>query len=123
VAETKKQLVVLIACGLDDERMSVAWSVSNGAINTGLDVTIFLTSSAVDCVRKGAADKVHLNPLDPTVGEMINNVTTRGGKILVCPPCANVRGYTEEDLLPGIVITGSGAIHELIKEGAATLCF
>lgn len=123
MAETKKQLVVLIACGLDDERMSVAWSVSNGAINTGLDVTIFLTSSAVDCVRKGAADKVHLNPLDPTVGEMINNVTTRGGKILVCPPCANVRGYTEEDLLPGIVITGSGAIHELIKEGAATLCF
>jgi len=123
VPETKKQLVVLIACGLDDEKMSVAWSVSNGAINTGLDVTIFLTSSAVDCVRKGAADKVHLNPLDPTVGEMINNVTSRGGKILVCPPCANVRGYTEEDLLPGIVITGSGAIHELIKEGAATLCF
>ena len=121
--ETKKQLVVLIACGLDDEKMSVAWSVSNGAINTGLDVTIFLTSSAVDCVRKGAADKVHLNPLDPTVGEMINNVTSRGGKILVCPPCANVRGYTEEDLIPGVVITGSGAIHELIKEGAATLCF
>jgi predicted peroxiredoxin len=123
VPETKKQLVVLIACGLDDEKMSVAWSVSNGAINTGLDVTIFLTSSAVDCVRKGAADKVHLNPLDPTVGEMINNVTSRGGKILVCPPCANVRGYTEEDLIPGVVITGSGAIHELIKEGAATLCF
>jgi len=123
VPETKKQLVVLIACGLEDEKMSVAWSVSNGAINTGLDVTIFLTSSAVDCVRKGAADKVHLNPLDPTVGEMINNVTSRGGKILVCPPCAGVRGYTEEDLLPGIVITGSGAIHELIKEGAATLCF
>ena len=123
MAETKKQLVILIACGLDDEKMSVAWSVSNGAINTGLDVTIFLTSSAVDCVRKGAADKVHLNPLDPTVGEMINNVTSRGGKILVCPPCANVRGYTEEDLIPGVVITGSGAIHELIKEGAATLCF
>jgi predicted peroxiredoxin len=121
--ETKKQLVVVIACGLEDEKMSVAWSVSNGAINTGLDVTIFLTSSAVDCVRKGAADKVHLNPFDPTVGEMMNNVTSRGGKILVCPPCANVRGYSEEDLKPGVIITGSGAIHELIKEGAATLCF
>ena len=121
--ETKKQLVVVIACGLEDEKMSVAWSVSNGAINTGLDVTIFLTSSAVDCVRKGAADKVHLNPLDPTVGEMMNNVASRGGKILVCPPCANVRGYTEDDLLPGVIITGSGAMHELIKDGAATLCF
>jgi len=123
VTESKKHLVVVIACGLEDERMSVAWSVSNGAISTGLDVTVFLTSSAVDCVRKGAADRVHLNPLDPTVGDMIKNVTSRGGRILVCPPCAKVRGYTENDLLDGVVITGSGAIHELIKQGAATLSF
>ena len=113
----------MIACGLEDEKLSVAWSISNGAISTGLEVTVFLTSSAVDCVRKGAADKVHLNPLDPTLGEMIQNVTSRGGNILVCPPCANVRGYTQEDFLDGVVITGSGAIHELIKDGAATLSF
>ena len=119
----RKQLVVVIACGLEDERMSVAWSVSNGAISSGLDVTVFLTSSAVDCVRKGAADKVHLSPLDPTLGEMITNLTSRGGKILACPPCAKVRGYTENDLLDGVVLTGSGAIHALIKEGAATLSF
>lgn len=123
MSEKKKQLVVVIACGLEDERMSVAWSVANGGISTGLEVTVFLTSSAIDCVRKGAADRVHLNPLDPTVGEMINNLTSRGGRILACPPCAKVRGYTEEDLLPGVIITGSGAIHELIKEGAATLSF
>lgn len=121
--EKTRQLVVVIACGLEDEKMSVAWSISNGAIYSGLEVTIFLTSSAVDCVRKGAADKVQLNPLDPTVGDMIQNLTSRGGRILVCPPCAKVRGYTEDDLLPGVVITGSGAIHELIKEGAATLSF
>ena len=123
MSEAKKQLVVVIACGLEDEKMSVAWSISNGAISTGLEVTVFLTSSAVDCVRKGAADRVHLNPLDPTVGEMINNLTSRGGRILVCPPCANVRGYSQEDLLDGVVITGSGAIHELIKAGAATMSF
>jgi len=119
----KKKMVILVACGLDDEKMSVAWSVANGAINTGLEVTMFLTAGAVDCVRKGAADKVHLNPLDPTLGEMIKNVTSRGGQILVCPPCAKVRGYEQADLLDGVVITGSGAMHELIKEGAATLCF
>jgi len=119
----RKHLVVVIACGLEDEKMSVAWSISNGAISSGLDVTVFLTSSAVDCVRKGAAEKVRLNPLDPTVGEMIRNLTSRGGRILVCPPCANVRGYSDADLLEGVVVTGSGAIHSLIKEGAATLSF
>ena len=121
--EEKKKLVVVIACGLEDERMSVAWSIANGGVKSGLDVTIFLTSSAVDCVRKGAADNVHLNPLDPALGEMIQNLRSQGGAILVCPPCAKVRGYTEKDLLDGVVITGSGAIHELIKQGAATLTF
>jgi predicted peroxiredoxin len=119
----KKRLVIVVTCGLDDERLSVAWSVANGAINTDLEVTMFLASSAVDCVRKGAADAVHLNPMDPTLGEMIESVRSRGGSILVCPPCAKVRGYTEDDFLDGVIVTGSGAMHELIKSGAATLSF
>ncbi len=84
---------------------------------------MFLTSSGVDWVRKGAADAAHLNPFDPPMKEMIRKVIDSGGTIMVCPPCAKVRGYTEEDLLDGVVITGSGAIHELIKQGAATLSF
>ena len=123
MAEQKKQLVVVITCGLEDEKMSVAWSVANGGINAGLEVTVFLTSSAVDCMRKGAAENVHLNPFDPKLGEMIQNLTSRGGRIIVCPPCIKVRGYTEDDLLEGVIIKGSAAIHELIMEGAATLSF
>lgn len=123
MSEGTRKLVIVITAGMDDERASVAWSVANGALNTGLELTVFLTSSAVDFARKGAADKVHLNPLDPTVGEMIDSVVSRGGRLLVCPPCAKVRGYSQEDLLDGVVITGSGAIHELIRDGAATLSF
>ncbi len=123
MAEAKKKLVVLIACGMEDEKSSVAWSIANGGISTGLDVTVFLTSSAVDWVRKGAADKAHLNPMDPTMGDMVNNLMSRGGAVLVCPPCAEVRGYTQDDLIDDVIITGSGAIHELIKDGAATLSF
>jgi hypothetical protein len=36
---------------------------------------------------------------------------------------AKVRGLAAEDLLDGVVVTGSGAMHELIKQGAATLSF
>jgi len=119
----KKKLVVLITRGLDDERSSVAWSIANGGIKSDLDVSIFLTSSGVDWVRKGAADKVVLNPLDPPMKDMIQKVRDAGCTIMVCPPCAEVRGYTQDDLLDGVVITGSGAMHKLIKEGAATLSF
>jgi len=121
--EDKKKLVVVMTRGLDDERASVAWSIANGGISSGLDVTVFLTSAAVDWARKGAADKAHLNPFDPPMGEMVQNIMKYGSGILVCPPCAKVRGYTEDDFLEGVVITGSAAIHKLILEGAATLSF
>jgi predicted peroxiredoxin len=122
MAETKK-LVVMITSGMDDERSSVAFSVANGGITAGLEVTAFLTSNGVDWARKGAADMAHPNPLDPPMKEMIQSFVDRGGKILVCPPCAKVRGYSQEDFLDGVVIVGSSAMHELIKEGAATLSF
>jgi predicted peroxiredoxin len=55
--------------------------------------------------------------------DMIQKLMESGGTVLVCPPCAKVRGYEQEDLLDGVIITGSGAMHEVIKQGAATLCF
>ena len=121
--ENKKKLVVVISHGMDNERSSVAWSIANGGINNGLDVTVFLVSSAVDWVRKGAAERAHPNPEDPSMKEMIQNVIDHGCTIGVCPPCAKVRGYAEEDLLDGIKIVGSVAIHEPIKEGAQVLTF
>ncbi len=119
----KKKLVVLITRGLDDERSSVAWSVANGGIASGLDVTIFLASSGVDWVRKGAAEVARLNPLDPSLKEMIQNLMASGGSVLVRPPCAGVRGYEEKDLLDGVTLAGSSSMHDLIKQGAATLSF
>ncbi|WP_303920386.1 DsrE family protein [Draconibacterium sediminis] len=121
--ETKQKLVVVISRGHDDERSSVAWSIANGGINNGLEVSIFLVSSAIDWVRKGAAEKARPNPEDPTIKEMIQNVFNAGCNISVCPPCAKVRGYSEEDLVDGVKIVGSVAIHERIKEGAALLSF
>jgi predicted peroxiredoxin len=48
---------------------------------------------------------------------------SNGGRILVCPPCAKVRGYTEKDLIPGATLAGAPAMLEVVKQGAATLSF
>ena len=118
---SKKKLVVLISYGLDDERASVAWSIANGGIKSGLDVSIFLVSSGVDWVRKGAADNVHLNPKDPTMKEMIDAVVNNKCRIMVCPPCAEVRGYSVENLIEDVELVGSPALHQLITEGAEVI--
>ncbi|MBT3988884.1 MAG: peroxiredoxin [Rhodospirillaceae bacterium] len=118
-----KKIVIVLTRGLDDERSSVAWSIANGALASDLEVTMFLVSAGADWVRKGAADNAHLNPHDPPMKEMIQNVVDAGSKIMVCPPCGMVRGYTEEDLIDGVVFAGSVAMLAVVKEGAATLSF
>jgi len=119
----EQKIVIVISRGFDDERASVAWSIANTSVASDLEVTVFLVAAGVDWVRKGAAEVARLNPLDPTMKEMIGNVMSSGGKILVCPPCAKVRGYTEDDLVEGVTVAGAPAMLEVVKQGASTLSF
>ena len=119
----KQKMVVVVTQGFQDERASVAWSVANGGVGMGFEVTMFLVSSGVDWVRKGAARKARPNPLDPTIQEMMDNVLNNGGKILVCPPCAGVRGYEADDLIEAATLAGSPAMLAIAAEGAIVLTF
>ena len=118
-----KKLVVIVTNGFNDERSSVAWSVANGGIGSGFEVTMFMVSSGVDWVRKGASDVARLNPLDPTIKEMMQNVIESGGKIFVCPPCAGVRGYSQDDLIEGAELAGSAAMLGVVSDGASVVTF
>lgn len=119
----RQKLVIVISRGFDDERSSVAWSIANTAVASDFELTVFLVAAGVDWVRKGAAEVARLNPLDPPAKDMIANVMSGGGNILVCPPCAKVRGYGEDDLLEGVTIAGAPAMLEVVKQGASTLSF
>jgi predicted peroxiredoxin len=119
----EKKLVVVVTRGVDDERASVAWSVANGGLASGYKVTMFLVSSGADWARKGAAEFARPNPLDPPIGEMMQNIIDDGGSIFVCPPCAKVRGYEKDDLIEGAELAGSTAMLGVVSEGASTLTF
>ncbi len=118
----QKELVVLMTKGIDHELSSVGFTIANGGMTSGLKVYAFLTSSAVDLVRKRGADATHVQPLE-SLKALIDDFLRRGGTIWACTPCAKARGYTQEDLIEGVVIAGSSVMHERIKAGAATLSF
>ncbi len=120
-AETR-DLVVMITHGIDHELSSAALTIALGGMTAGLKVSIFLTSSGVDIVRRGAADTTHVKPLEPLTN-MLKDFLARGGTIWACTPCVKSRGYSQEHLIEGVVITGASPMHELIKRGAATLSF
>ena len=117
-----RDLVVLMTRGTDHELSSVGFTIANGGITSGLNVAVFLTSAAVDLVRKRATDTTVVNPLEP-LSQLIADFMKRGGKVWACTPCVKARGYESGDLLPGVEITGASKVHELLKTGAATLSF
>ncbi len=117
-----RDLVVVITHGLDHELSSAALTIALGGMTAGLKVSIFLTSSGVDLVRRGATDTTHVKPLEP-LADMIRDFLARGGTLWACTPCVKSRGYTADHLIEGVVVTGASVMHALIKNGAATLSF
>ncbi len=116
------KLVVLVTKGIESELSSVAFTIANGGLTAGLKVSIFLTSTAIDLVRRGGQRMTTVAPLEP-LAKMIADFQQRGGVIWACPPCVQARGYEQSDLLDGVTIVGASAMHAQIKEGAATLSF
>jgi predicted peroxiredoxin len=122
MTQEQRELVVLMTRGADHELSSVGLTIACGGITSGLKVCIFLTSSAVDLVRRRAVDLTQVAPLDP-LKTLIDDFIKRGGTVVACPPCAKARGYTQEDLIDGVTIAGASVIHEKFKTGAASLSF
>ena len=122
MTQDQKELVVLMTRGADHELSSVGFTIACGGITSGLKVCAFLTSSAVDLVRRRAIDMTQVAPLDP-LKALIDDFIKRGGTVIACPPCVKARGYTQEDFIDGVTIAGASVIHEKLKAGAASLSF
>ena len=117
-----ERLVVLVTKGIESELSSVAFTIANGGLTAGLKVSIFLTSTAIDLVRKGGQRLTQVAPLD-SLASLIEDFQKRGGVIWACTPCVKSRGYEQTDLLDGVIVSGASVMHEEIKKGAATLSF
>ena len=117
-----KDLIIVMTKGINDEVSSVGLTLANGAMTAGKSVGLFLTSAAIDLVRKNGVDHTHVRPMEP-LKELLTAFMERGGDVWACPPCTTARGYDEDSLLDGVVISGASVIFERIKDGAATLTF
>ena len=122
MADLIRNLVVVVTHGIDHELSSVAFTIANGGMTAGLKVYVFLTSAGVDLVRRKAIDTTQVAPLEP-LAALVADFLKRGGTLWACTPCVKARGYSQEHLIEGTIITGASVMHEQIKNGAATLSF
>ncbi len=115
-------LIIVMTKGIYDEVSSVGLTIANGALTSGMTVGLFLTSSAIDLVRKNGIDHTHVHPME-SLKSLLDSFIARGGDVWACPPCTTARGYDQDSLIDGVVIHGASVIMERIRKGAATLTF
>ena len=83
-------------------------------------LVVLITQGLESELSSVAFTQVH--PLEP-LRDLMQDFLERGGTLWACTPCVKSRGYEQDDLIEGTVITGASVMHELIQGGAATLSF
>jgi predicted peroxiredoxin len=123
MSDTKSQkLVLVVTHGANDDKSTVAFTVANAALTSGMEVAIFLSSDAVELSREGSSDHTEVKPFKP-LAELVDSFTGRGGLVWSCAPCFNHRGLKTEETINKSVVTGAGPMLEWIAAGASTLSF
>ncbi len=101
-----KILVNCAATSDEVEQATVTFIVANASLADDNETAIFLTNDSVSLVTKGGADGAQANGHEP-ISSYITQFVENGGKLWVCPACANPRGIKPEDLIEGAELLGA----------------
>lgn len=118
-----RPLRIKVTCGAEDpERCNQAFTVAATAIAAGADVGLWLTGEAAWFGTRGRAEEFEL-PLAAPLADLRDAVLA-GGQLTVCTQCADRRGITADDLLPGVRVAGAAVFtEEILGDGVQALVY
>ncbi len=116
--------VISLTTGLEDaEKVTVAFLVAVGAVESGRPTLMFLTKEAVRLAVRGVATATACTGC-PTLESLMERYAAAGGTYLVCPICVDAKGLTDADLIDGAAKGGTVPMWEWIgDEGATTFSY
>ncbi len=94
-------VVIVLSCGTDNPNRSArAFFLATIAHKEGKNVTVFLLDEGAYLGKKGLADNLKAATGD-AVDDHIAYLQAHDVPILVCTPCAQARGISEDELIEG----------------------
>ncbi|WP_225752862.1 DsrE family protein [Actinotalea sp. Marseille-Q4924] len=118
-----RPLVVKTTSGADrPEACNQALTVGAAAVAAGADVSLWLTGEAAWLALPGRAADLRLEHATPAADLL--EVVLSGGRVTVCTQCAQRRGITADDVLPGVRVAGAASfVEEVLRPGAQALVY
>lgn len=114
---TKQSIVVTLAHGTDNLHAGMmAMKIGAALLKEGADVTLFVNLEAVRVADKRQPDGLRWGAGDATIGGLYREFVTAGGKVLVCPHCAEAAGLKAADLREGAEIATVDQLAKLFLD-------
>ena len=117
---TDKILVNCSSNAKEIEQATISFIVANAAVADDNETVLFLTDDSVRLATKGGAEGFHAKGHEP-IQTYISSFVENGGKIWVCPACANPRGITPDQLIDGAELRGALPMVQFAKEAVTVL--
>jgi predicted peroxiredoxin len=111
--------VVSLTTGLEDaEKVTVAFLVAVGAVETGRETIMFLTKEAVRLAQAGFGHADACNGC-PELSTLLERFAAGGGKYFVCPVCFDARQLEAGELLGNAELNGTIPLWKWIGDDHA----
>jgi len=120
-----QRFAVTLTHALDDpDRATVGAVIANAAAASGKTTLLFLSNEGVRLAQPGYAAKIDQEGFPP-LAELLASLAENGATIMVCTPCAKVRGVDLADLIPGAAPGGGAGLVEFMTSdgGAASVSY
>lgn len=121
-AETQKVVVHLGSFTNDLHSAFMALSLASNMQKAGASVTVFLDREGVRL-----ADRTERGDLtwgdSGAISKAMEDFVAAGGKVIVCPHCAELAGVTTSNLRPGAVIGSHQDVARLMLDASKVIDF
>lgn len=118
-----ERLVVKVTVGQDQvEKCHQALTVAAVAVSAGVTTSLWLTGEASWLAVPGRAEALVLEHSAPL--SELRDAVLLGGTLTLCTQCAQRRGLTQDDLLPGVRLAGAAVfVSEVLQEGTQAIVY
>jgi predicted peroxiredoxin len=97
--------------------------LGSGAQAMEMDLTLFFTLSGLNVIRKGGAEKIHLDGAPKPVTEFLDIVKAGGAKLIACSAAFPIAKIEEQDLIDGVELGGVATFVDLAEEADVVLTY
>ncbi len=115
------KVVINLATGHEDaERVTVAFLIATAALEKGRPVAMFATKEAVRLGTPGYGAAIEAAG-SPPVERLLEQFTSGGGELMLCPICLDARRLDRDELIEGARVGGASALWDWVGDGAASV--